>query len=290
MDWLINHKQVITGSTGSLGAHVLAQVVKNPQVKNVYCFVRASDRTTAKKRVKSALASKRLTTFKTEESKKIHCLPADLSKADFGLDSNVFKEIMGSLTIVIHAAWAVNFNLGVRSFESHHIKGTYNLLNACLQTHTVDPARLYFCSSISAAAGTPLPAVIAETYVEDYAHAQGMGYARSKLVTEHIVKAAAEKTGMCARVLRIGQIVGDTEYGMWNTMEAIPLMLQSAATIGALPALQEVRTPIITMREIVTNWFSTDSILDARRQSRPRHPRTIPPHYHQPNNDKCKSQ
>ncbi|QDS74306.1 putative secondary metabolism biosynthetic enzyme [Venturia effusa] len=243
---------ILTGATGSLGAHILAQVVKNPQVKMVYCFVRASDRTSAEKRVQSSLSSRNLTNFTTEESGKIQCLPVDLSKTDFSLDSSTFKDIMGSLTVVIHAAWAVNFNLGVRSFESHHINGTYNLLNACLQTSTVDPARLYFCSSISAAAGTPLPATIAETYIEDFSHAQGMGYAQSKLVTEHVIKAAAEKTGMCARVLRVGQIVGDTEFGMWNTTEAIPLMLQSAATIGALPALQE--TP---------SWMPVDKVARA---------------------------
>ncbi|KAE9973609.1 hypothetical protein BLS_003501 [Venturia inaequalis] len=243
---------ILTGATGSLGAHILAQIVKRPQVKKVYCFVRASDPTAAKERVQSTLASKRLTTFTQEESKKIQCLPADLSKADFGLDSTTFKEIMNTLTVVIHAAWAVNFNLGVRSFESHHINGTHNLLNACLHTNTVHPASLYFCSSISAAAGTPLPATIAETYIEDLAHAQGMGYARSKLVTEHIVKAAAGETGMCARVLRIGQIVGDTGFGLWNETEAIPLMLQSAVTIGALPALQE--TP---------SWMPVDKVARA---------------------------
>ena len=67
-----------------------------------------------------------------------------------------------------------------------------------------------------------------------------MGYARSKLVAERIVQAAAETTGMTAKVFRVGQIVGDTERGIWNTTEAIPLMIQSAKTIGALPALEEV--------------------------------------------------
>jgi thioester reductase-like protein len=150
---------------------------------------------------------------------------------------------------VIHSAWAVNFNLGVRSFEQQHIKGTFNLLNLCLSVSTAHPARLFFCSSISAAAGTPLPATIKEQHIEDLSHAQNMGYARSKLVTEHIIKAVAEKTGMCARVLRIGQIVGDSKLGKWNTTEAIPLMIRSAVTIKALPALDE--TP---------SWMPVDQV------------------------------
>lgn len=102
------------------------------------------------------------------------------------------------------------------------------------------PARFYFCSSISSAAGTPLPATIEEAHIDDLSHAQNMGYARSKLVTERIVKAAGENTEMTASVLRIGQIVGDSRHGVWNTTEAIPLMIQGAGLLGALPSLDEV--------------------------------------------------
>lgn len=66
-----------------------------------------------------------------------------------------------------------------------------------------------------------------------------MGYARSKWVAEHIIKAAALSTGMEARVLRSGQIIGDSVMGLWNSTEAIPLMFRAAVTLGALPALDE---------------------------------------------------
>jgi hypothetical protein len=34
-----------------------------------------------------------------------------------------------------------------------------------------------------------------------------------------------EKIEIKAKVLRLGQIIRDTEYGMWNTTEAIPLII-----------------------------------------------------------------
>jgi carbohydrate kinase (thermoresistant glucokinase family) len=67
-----------------------------------------------------------------------------------------------------------------------------------------------------------------------------MGYAQSKLVTEHIVNRAAHQTGMTARVLRVGQIISDTVHGIWNPTEAIPMMLQTAETIHALPQLEDL--------------------------------------------------
>jgi thioester reductase-like protein len=238
---LTSYYQLLTGATGSLGAHILAQLLLQDNVKAIYCLVRASSPSKAHDRVFATLAAKKLDSLPNPS--KVICLPADLSRQDLGLDTAVINRLKKTLTTLIHGAWAVNFNLGVRSFEQQHIKGACNLIKLCLSTSTSQPARFYFCSSISAAAGTPLPAVIAEAHVPEFAHAQKMGYARSKLVTERIVKMAAEQTGMVATVLRVGQIIGDSEEGIWNTTEAIPLMIQSAVTMGALPALDEVRPP-----------------------------------------------
>ena len=44
---------------------------------------------------------------------------------------------------------------------------------------------------------------------------------------------------MTTHILRIGQIIGDTKNGIWNANEAIPMTLQTAITIKALPQLDE---------------------------------------------------
>lgn len=234
---------LLTGATGSLGAHILNQLVQQDaqHVARVYCLVRASSPAAAEERVEATLAARSLSPL--PQDNRVVCLPADLSQASLGLDDAVLADLRKSLTTVVHAAWAVNFNLGVRSFEAHHIRGTRNLLDVALSPDGGRPAaRLFFCSSISAAAGTPIPGTVAEGYIANLQHAQAMGYARSKVVTEHIVRAAAEQTGMTAQVLRLGQIIGDAQHGIWNTTEAIPLIFQSALTTGTLPALDEVRS------------------------------------------------
>ncbi|ATZ47711.1 hypothetical protein BCIN_03g00210 [Botrytis cinerea B05.10] len=240
---------IVTGVTGSLGAHVLSQLIKKSFVKAIYCLVRAKDQQQAEERVRNTLSTKKLS---PKTFSKIHCLPSDLSKTNLGLDTTIIQTLRDNLTTVIHCAWAVNFNLGVQSFESHHIRGTVNLLNLCLAVRTPLPAKLFFCSSISAAAGTPLPATIEETYITNLNYAQNMGYARSKLVTETVIGEAARQTGMLAKVLRVGQIVGDTIEGMWNSTEAISLMIRSATTLHALPALDE--TP---------SWLPVDIVAKA---------------------------
>ncbi|GAB1210138.1 hypothetical protein APSETT445_008928 [Aspergillus pseudonomiae] len=227
---------ILTGATRSLGVYILSQLLHNPSVKEVFCLVRATSKNNALDRVLSSLSSRSLP---FTNAYKIAAFPSTLGKEDLGLPATTIDELRSSLTHVIHAAWAVNFTLGVRSFEQQHIKGVHTLLNLCLSSRRSSPAEFYFCSSISAAAATPLPAQIAECPIPELAHAQNMGYAQSKLVAERIVHAAALTTGMVARVLRIGQIVGDTATGYWNPTEAIPLMLRTAKTLGALPALDE---------------------------------------------------
>ncbi|KAI2467247.1 L-aminoadipate-semialdehyde dehydrogenase [Annulohypoxylon bovei var. microspora] len=228
---------LLTGTTGSLGAHILSQVVSLPGVEKVYCLVRAKTPEDAHSRVVWSLESRDL--FSEAVMEKVVCLPGDFSQGSLGLDPSTLDTLRSSLTTVIHSAWMVNFNVNLGSFERSHIAGVHNIIKLCLSVPFQKPANFFFVSSISAAAGTPLPAVIREAHIEDLHYAQNMGYARSKLVTEHIIREAARKTGIHARVLRTGQLMGDSHKALWNPTEAIPLMIQSATTIGALPMLDE---------------------------------------------------
>lgn len=242
---------LVTGATGNLGAFIIAELAKNPSVAEVWALVRAPGQATAGARVVQSLNSRNIRLSDNELSK-IHALPSDLSEANLGLSTRDLNHLLATLTTVIHSAWAVNFNLGVRSFETQHIRGTHNLINLCLRSHLPNPAKFFFCSSVSTASGTPKPASIAETAVQNLAHAQGTGYGRSKLVTEHITRNAMRLTGIHARVLRIGQLSGDRASAIWNDTEAIALMVRSAVSVGALPALHE--TP---------SWLPVDACAEA---------------------------
>jgi len=72
--------------------------------------------------------------------------------------------------LLFEDAFCENFNLGIRSFEQQHIKGTYNLLKVYLATETVQPLK-FICSSISETAGTSLAVIIKEKHINDLSHA-----------------------------------------------------------------------------------------------------------------------
>jgi thioester reductase-like protein len=231
---------VLTGATGSLGAHIATQLARSDNVRTIYCLVRAKSVASAGRRVAQSLHNRAvLFGLPPAAARKIIALPADLANStSLGLDETTYDRLAKSATAVIHCAWAVNFNWSLESFESC-IAGARNLLDFCLSTKAPQPASFSFCSSVSTVARTP-GNWVPEEFPESLSYAQGMGYAQSKLVTENIINRAAHQTGMTARVLRIGQIVADTAHGIWNASEAIPMIFQTADTIKALPQLDDI--------------------------------------------------
>lgn len=230
---------VVTGATGSLGAHVVAQLANREDITEVCCLVRASSPETAVSRTLISLGDRAvLHQLSPEARRKITAYPSNLAREDLGLPAETYAHLKGRLISLIHCAWSVNFNKRLSSFEADCIAGARNLMLLCLAAEGSEPASFNFCSSVSTVARTPGP-IVPEALPVSLECAQGMGYAQSKLVTETIVAKAAAQTGMAARVLRVGQIVADQTHGIWNDTEAIPLMLQAATTIGALPTLNE---------------------------------------------------
>ncbi|KAJ0419446.1 hypothetical protein BJY00DRAFT_302185 [Aspergillus carlsbadensis] len=230
---------VVTGATGSLGCHTVVHLAKLPTVQKVYCLIRASSPLDAYGRLLQSLRTRKLyDTLPSSAKNKLIALPSDLSSSTLGLDNTAYNLLTSEITDLIHCAWSVNFNLHLTSFERDSIAGLHNLITLCLRSQRPAPATMNFCSSISAAVRSTTPD-IPETLPPSLTCAQNMGYAQSKLVAEHICVNAAQQTGIRARVLRIGQVIGDSKNGIWNTTEAIPLMVQSALTTGALPTIDE---------------------------------------------------
>ncbi|EPE06928.1 nrps-like enzyme [Ophiostoma piceae UAMH 11346] len=234
---------LLTGATGALGAHILYQLLHDQKVERVTCLVRGPH---GLKRVHESLEARGLSIHAGRKLTRTLAVLETSNMGDeyLGLSPYDYHGLAADTTIIIHAAWPVHFGLSVSSFEPH-IAGLHNLLQLSLQVPSRHPARVIFASSISTAFNVPRPASgepasIPEGPLESHADCSPMGYAQSKFVGERICEAAARQ-GANVAVLRIGQITGDTEHGIWNDHEAIPLLVNSALELKALPLLgQEI--------------------------------------------------
>lgn len=227
-------------------------------MKKVYCFVRAKSSPQARIRVVQSLRDRAVYhNLPLAARNKLIAIPADFSKKDLGLSADNYESVASEITDLVHCAWSVNFNLALGSFEADCIAGAHNLISLCLKAKRPQPATFNFCSSVSAVAAIK-GAFVPEALPESLDAAQNMGYAQSKLCTEHICVGAAKSYGIKTRVLRVGQVVADTVHGIWNATEAIPLMMQAGLTMGAIPKLDE--TPLWLPVDVVASAVSDISL------------------------------
>lgn len=238
----------------------MSRLVRDATVDRVFCLVRANDPVQALQRVRDSLVQRKAYHDLTlQERRKLRALPFNQSDSKLGLDARTYRKVARDLRSVIHCAWSVNFNLKLSSFERDCIAGVHNLISLCLAADSTEPSTFNFCSSVSAVARAP-DNVVPES-LSDFTWAQQMGYAQSKSVAERICIRAAELTGIKARVLRVGQIIADTQHGIWNATEAIPMQIQTALTVGALPQLSETPSwlPVDTVAQAVVDISFSDA-------------------------------
>jgi FlaA1/EpsC-like NDP-sugar epimerase len=88
---------VLTGATGALGAHILAQLLAKPNHPRVICLCRAGDDSDARRRVKESLHRRRLPFL---ENSTVVCLAAEFTQDQLGLSMQNFQEVASAATFI----------------------------------------------------------------------------------------------------------------------------------------------------------------------------------------------
>ncbi|KAF2200028.1 acetyl-CoA synthetase-like protein [Delitschia confertaspora ATCC 74209] len=231
---------VLTGATGALGAHILHLLRMSDDVEKIYCLVRGSDDCAARERINKALTQKGLEGLDTEApfDRKVQVLQAELSDPLLGLGQGMYEQLATHVDLILHIAWTVNFLLPLRTFIHSSITGLHNLLTLAL--HARNPhCQFSYCSSTASSINSSL-SPIPEKILKDPEVASPLGYSRSKWVAEQICLRAHESTELRGRVrvMRVGQLGGDSRDGVWNEREAWVMIMESMGLVGCLPVLR----------------------------------------------------
>lgn len=225
---------LLTGSTGTLGTHLLFQLLRNENVAKVYAYNRKSSAASSSERQKAAFVDKGFDAGLLEDAVaplKVEFLEGDAAHENLGLDPAVYAELQRTCTHIIHNAWRLDFNLSLSSFESH-VAGVRSLLALSLSSPHWSRVRFLFTSSIAVLQHWdtdkgPAP----EEGALDAKVAVGNGYGESKYVAEQLIL----KTPLQSTSFRIGQISGGEPSGSWALTDWVPIMIKSSIGLGALP-------------------------------------------------------
>ncbi|KIJ50947.1 hypothetical protein M422DRAFT_44181 [Sphaerobolus stellatus SS14] len=238
----------LTGATGSVGSHVLDQLLRRTDIKKIFILNRWNNED-QKQRIAKAFVNKGLDPSLLDTTQiPVAYLAVDFSRPDFGLPVNEFEELRNYLTHIIHSAWNVNLVQPLSSFEKIHIAGVRHLIDLALSSPQSRPPRLVFLSTIGAAVGYKGPVIepasgvregqilVPEGPVKDPSIPMPNGYCRSKYVCERIIVEAVEaKIGLRATICRVGQISGATTTGVWARNEYLPVLFRSMIALGSAP-------------------------------------------------------
>lgn len=238
---------LLTGSTGSLGSFLLAQLAALPSVARVICLNRRSGRDLAL-RQKQALERGGIE-IPPPHWAKVVVLEADLKTAGFGLPDAVYDSLKAA-THIVHNAWPMDFNRSLESFEPH-FQATRNLVSLALAANAADRKnipRILFTSSVAVVGRYPAlhgTGMIPEAVMPDPDVTDHFGYPEAKWVCEQMLTEARRVYSgrIETSIVRVGQLTGSESSGAWSPKEHFPSILKSAQTIGSLPAVQGVSPP-----------------------------------------------
>lgn len=222
---------LLTGSTGTVGTYLLRALLDSADVVHVFCLNRGEDGGKSAQHERFATAGLSNTGLENH----VTFIKADLQKPLLGLEGSLYESLRTQVSLVIHAAWPVNFNLPLSSFRPQ-LTGLVNLLGFTAST-PITCARFVFISSVSAVEGHkngPAP----ELVLDSFETPAPLGYARSKFLGELLVDFAAKlwESTISATIIRVGQVAGPVlGPGLWNPHEWFPSLFLSSLQMGMVP-------------------------------------------------------
>lgn len=236
-----NRTVLVTGATGSLGAHLVEHFATQPNIDKVICLNRESH-SDARSRQFSALESRGIHLSETAMSK-LHVLESDTSKPQLGLSNSEYIRLAMCVTDVVHNAWPMSLSRKLPGFINQ-FKTMRNLINLARICRQSGGPKIGFQLIGSVATVGYHPYVTGHGLVPeeemDVASAMPIGYADAKLVCEKMLQQTLRQypDDFRAMTVRLGQIAGSRVTGGWNEAEHIAQMIKSSQTLKVLPDLQ----------------------------------------------------
>jgi thioester reductase-like protein len=242
---------MLTGSTGTLGTFILRALLDRSGIGHVFCLNRGEDGGSIAQRDR----------FKTNSlseeglDDRVTFFRSNLAHPLLGLEEATYETVRSRVSLIIHSAWPVNFNLSLLAFRPH-LAGLVNLF-AFSNASTPQKMKFLFISSVSAVAGRPsdlgpVPEALTEILNTPYS----TSYGRSKLLAEHLCDTGAQHVGVPVAVTRVGQVAGSVRNkGNWNPSEWFPSLVMSSRHLGCLP---DSLGPHLTL----IDWVPVDPLAD----------------------------
>ncbi|KAI0039713.1 acetyl-CoA synthetase-like protein [Auriscalpium vulgare] len=229
----------VTGTTGSLGSFFVSLLLQKATVHRIYLLNRGNNVRSMEYRHRNSFAAKGLdfepfaSALKTGRAVFVEI---DLSQKNLGISSSAIPSFLAEVTHFVHAAWTLNFNLVLASFDTH-IAAVRHIIEMIVSSARPILPTVVFLSSIGVLARWRGGARAPEARAPTADTAAAIGYAQAKYVAEQLIEgAAARYPGLRAVIVRCGQLSAAAATGIgWAEDEHIPVLVRSCRSVGLVP-------------------------------------------------------
>jgi amino acid adenylation domain-containing protein/thioester reductase-like protein len=231
-DPLHPHTVLLTGATGFLGVHLIAQLL-GQGVRRVFCLARARTPDEALARVTARMRRYGLDPSDYED--RLVAFPGDLAAPHLGQDDANWRRLARETDVIVHAGSHVNFAYPYAALAPANVGGTRTVLELAAQERTKP---VHYISTIAVIVGFGTAGVrhVAEDTPLDHAERISLGYPETKWVAERLIAQAAER-GLPTSVHRPYEITGTTDRGVWNTDTMMCALFRTIAETGTAPRM-----------------------------------------------------
>jgi thioester reductase-like protein len=248
----------LTGSTGYIGAHVAANLLRDGAALNV--LVRARDVSEAEARLWKALQLHlEFPQFYEYLQTRVRVFRGDLTESAFGLQRDEYDRLVHTTDSVIHCAASLN-RKSERSCLNVNLRGTLEVLTLARQAEHYHGLRRFSQVSTVAVAGKRQNELVSEDGSIDWERSDYDPYARTKKFCEHMMRVLLPETPKT--IFRPSIVLGDSRYPETTQFE----MVKAFVFLAGLPALPFRSTDKI---DIVNVDFVADAISTLHQREHP---------------------
>lgn len=219
---------LVTGATGFLGAHLLADQLERWPDLSLHCLARADSDQGAWERVQANL--RRYGLWREAYGERIVGVAGDLARPRFGLDPASFSALAESLDGILHNGAQLSYTLPYSQLRAANVGGTLEVLRLAVAGSRPLPVQFISSTAVAEAA-----AYRDRDFLEsdDLSEWRGivLGYSQTKWVSERLMLAAAAR-GLPVTVYRPPLIGGHSRSGAWNADDYIHRLVRGCLELG----------------------------------------------------------
>jgi thioester reductase-like protein len=251
----------LTGSTGYIGAHVAANLLRDHGA-SLNVLVRARDAEEAQARLWQALQLHlEFPQFYEYLQTRVRVFRGDLTEPGFGLARDEYDRLVHTTDSVIHCAASLN-RKSEKSCLNVNLRGTLEVLTLARSAEHYHGLRRFSQVSTVAVAGKRQNEVVTEDRAIDWERSDYDPYARTKKFCEHMMRVLLPETPKT--VFRPSIVLGDSRYAQTTQFD----MVKAFVFLAGLPVLPFRPTDKI---DIVNVDFVAEAIATLHQKERPEH-------------------